>query len=1241
MRAGDLIAERFEIEALGGEGGLGVVYSAIDRQSGQRVALKLLKSQSPELAQRFEREVSALAELDHPAIVSYVTHGASADGRLYLVMDWLEGETLEQRLARQGLTVQESIGLVRRVAAALGQAHRRGIIHRDLKPANLFLVDKRLEGVRILDFGVARVKAHQSLTRTGIPVGTPSYMAPEQARGASEIDARADVFALGSVLFECLTGRQAFPGEHAVSVLVRVIFEPAPRVRELRPELPESIESLLAAMLAKNPALRLSDAEAVAHALDIVEDLGLPRPAPVATRPPVLTHSEQQLTSLVVIADDCAFDDRTLPEAEVATQSQLLESIADFYGARFEFALGAKMLIFSGHDAAVDQVARAARSALELSERLATPLALATGWAVLAGHMPVGEVLERALRLSVEARNERGVRIDEASAGLLAARFALSDDRRRLFHERSGDEASPLLLGQVTPCVGRERELRMLAAIARECAAGPIASAVLVTGAAGIGKTRLRDELLFQLQAAELGYEIWSARGDAMKRGLPCELLRSILRSAPPQRVSGAFAPLLEAGALDVQAMDSVRLAWLELLDAVTLARPLLLALDDLQLADAPSLALIDLALERLEERPLFVLALGRSELHRSFPRLWQERSLQEIRLPELARRAGEELVRAVLGSQATDELVTRLVEHAGGNAFVLEELIRAASQSSASGLPRSAVAVAQARLTRIEPDARRILKAASVFGTSFWPDAVGALIGADGAAALDKSLASLQAREFIRRDASSRFADHAQFSFRHSLLVEAAYALLTDDDRTVAHRLAGEWLEAAGDEHALALATHFDLGGAARRAIPWWQRAAEQALAANEFAAAIEHAARGITAGAHGQLLGELSVVLGEAARWAGDLERAESALREALALLAPGSRAWCNAAREQLVVFQRKGRRPEAEALCVELLEVSTSDDEAATALALARIRAAMAVSYLGAVEPARRLVEAVEHSSPESALGAPVVKAWIHRQRADEAARRGDFAVFLEQTELAILEFGTAGLERAAVTESVTAGYALLELGAYARAHARLAAAETRALRLGLAQSTAVARQNLAFVLLRLGRPGEALSTAESALQTFEALGERRMCGATRLYLALIHAARGDLALAEQTARSGLEALTRAAPPLVPEALATLSHVLLLAGRASEALEPAERAHDLLETSGAESGEGLIRVSFAEACLQTGMRERALAVLAAARDRLQERAASISDAELRAGFLRGVPEHARTLELCEALG
>src|SRR5579871_1187809 len=249
MKAGELVAGRFEIERVAGVGGMGTVYRASDRaSSGAPVALKILAGEQN--AERFGREARLLAELRHPGIVRYIDHGRTTDGKEYLAMEWLDGEDLGKRLGRTGLTAAESVALAVRVAEALGAAHARGIVHRDVKPSNLFLPGGDLARVRVLDFGIARVgDATRAATRTGMLLGTPGYMAPEQARGGKDLDARADVFALGCVLFECLTGRAAFVGEHVMALLAKILLEEAPRVSELRADVAPELDRLVARMM--------------------------------------------------------------------------------------------------------------------------------------------------------------------------------------------------------------------------------------------------------------------------------------------------------------------------------------------------------------------------------------------------------------------------------------------------------------------------------------------------------------------------------------------------------------------------------------------------------------------------------------------------------------------------------------------------------------------------------------------------------------------------------------------------------------------------------------------------------------------------------------------------------------------------------------------------------------------------------------------------------------------------------
>ena len=271
MQPRDIVAGRFEIDRLAGSGGMGAVYRTIDRQTGQVVALKVLHGHSGEHADRFAREARLLSELRHPGIVRFVGSGATDRGDGFIVMEWLVGESLSARLKRGALPPAEIVALGARVADALRVAHERGIVHRDLKPQNLFLERGALERIKVLDFGIARIlDPGQKLTMTGAMLGTPGYMSPEQARGDKEVDARTDVYALGCVMFRALTGRRVFTGDDAVSVLIRVAMEPAPRASMMCPGLPPALDDLLARMLATSPADRPRDASALLAELAVI-----------------------------------------------------------------------------------------------------------------------------------------------------------------------------------------------------------------------------------------------------------------------------------------------------------------------------------------------------------------------------------------------------------------------------------------------------------------------------------------------------------------------------------------------------------------------------------------------------------------------------------------------------------------------------------------------------------------------------------------------------------------------------------------------------------------------------------------------------------------------------------------------------------------------------------------------------------------------------------------------------------
>jgi tetratricopeptide (TPR) repeat protein len=401
MQRGDVLEDRFDIEALAGAGGMGQVFRARDRHSGAPVAVKVLLGDIGSQGARFVHETRALSELSHPSIVGYVAHGSAGGGEPYLAMEWLDGEDLACRLERGGLTIDESVALAARVAEALGAAHARGIVHRDLKPSNIFLVGRRIDQVKVLDFGIARLASVTRLTRTGVIIGTPGYMAPEQAQNDRAVDARADVFSLGCVLFECLTGAPAFAAEHVMALLAKVLFAEPPRLRELRPEAPAALEQLVARMLAKDPAERPRDGAAVAEALRALDEGAR---ASGSVPPKVaLTRGERRTLAVVLIEADPAArisDDETLGKAEAeAHAAQALRRGAEAFEGRLEYLWdGSVAVSIGGAGLVTDQAAQAARCALWLRANAGgRAVALATGRGEFTGRMAAAEAIDPKL----------------------------------------------------------------------------------------------------------------------------------------------------------------------------------------------------------------------------------------------------------------------------------------------------------------------------------------------------------------------------------------------------------------------------------------------------------------------------------------------------------------------------------------------------------------------------------------------------------------------------------------------------------------------------------------------------------------------------------------------------------------------------------------------------------------------------------------------------------------------------
>jgi len=247
---------RYEILGKLGEGAMGVVYRARDGAIGRVVALKMLSAElgaEDELHRRFEREAEAIGRLSHPNIVTVYDLG-QANGQLYMAMELLEGDDLRSLIERKmDVPLADRVRILVQICEGLAYAHSRGVVHRDIKPANIVVTSNGK--VKILDFGLARVATRATITRKGMILGTPDYMAPEQAMGKL-VDRRSDVFSTGSVFYEFLTGEKPFKGKTLHAVLFQIIQESPDPVLTLNPELPTRLAAVVHRMLVKDPDKR-------------------------------------------------------------------------------------------------------------------------------------------------------------------------------------------------------------------------------------------------------------------------------------------------------------------------------------------------------------------------------------------------------------------------------------------------------------------------------------------------------------------------------------------------------------------------------------------------------------------------------------------------------------------------------------------------------------------------------------------------------------------------------------------------------------------------------------------------------------------------------------------------------------------------------------------------------------------------------------------------------------------------
>jgi len=779
-----------------------------------------------------------------------------------------------------------------------------------------------------------------------------------------------------------------------------------------------------------------------------------------------------------------------------------------------------------------------------------------------------------------------------------------------------------------------------------------------------MGKSRLTHQLCQQLDRRFVLASMWFGRGDCMTAGSAFVTLGSALRAtagmssheplserqdklaarvarcvpeseraritvflgelagAPfPDDRCALLGPARESAAVMA---ERVRQAWLDFVDAESAAHPVLIVLDDLHWGDKPSLDLLEATLEELPGRPVLVLALARPEVHDTFPRLWENRNVLAIRLAGLAPAAASTLVRQMLGDSLDAALTARIIERAGGNAFYLEEMIRAVADGQSDALPDTVLAMVQARLDVLSTQERAVLRAASVLGEAFWRRDVEALLdGSLDQAQVAACLHTIISKEILTASRGSRFRGEKELAFRHALLRDGAYALWSEPDRRAAHLRAAEWLEEMGEDDAVMFAEHFEQGGAPDRANPHRIVAAQRALAGNDPAMAIAHAERCHLGALSRDLRLLRAQVLAEVHWLTGDIERAAASADDLLALAPAGTDPWCTSVGMKMMLALQRGRLDELFSVMAMFMGAQLVD-RCADSISRVYSVISLLVSIAGLRGPTRYFLDMASQSAADDPPD-PTTQWFLCTARAQyNFFFEANFAAALSDSRRALLFCKQAGQRKFEAYNHSFMGWMYFVLGAFdlAEDHAGRAmdATDPRG------HAGLVGCMVLSWLNTHRGALAEGARLAKIAIEAAE--GNVYMQGMARGALGYALFSGGEYEEAEREITASFELLSPSSM-LRSIPCVQLAALELARGRASAALLMIQ---PVLEDDGsAPPNPGACFHSWAiqvEALEALGDHSRAGAALAEARRKILATASKLEDPALRSIFLQASP-------------